>query len=1118
MANIRWNENQKRAIEERGKNILVSAAAGSGKTAVLVERIKKMVIEERVPIVNMLILTFTNAAAAEMKSKIRGSLLKERGKLLAGDNAGQTESRERLAYLQEQITALSIAQISTFHAFGMNVIKRFFYLIDETEPAVSVLGEDRQVLLKEDALEELLEEELEAMRPDFRDFLDAYGSGKNYDAVKAILLETYSRIMALPHSFAWLDKQINRIETGDTAAFAAQFPEEFAAIDEQIIASEKDTVPVLRTIQRLTIALARRYAAKKREIHGMDFDDIEHFCLAILEKQEAADFYRKRYQAIFIDEYQDTNLMQETIIDRIKRSDNLFMVGDIKQSIYRFRLADPDIFAEKYRRYAEEEGTDKNSVRILLNENYRSQPLIIDMVNRIFSRLFPHYGDDEKLIAAARLEQHLSLENIRPELHIVNVNSNKVDIKESMPEGPGGEQDRVGDAVRDLTDREKEALYIAQLIQSNLGRPYYDAQEGKIKKLALRDIVILMRYTRTTAHQYSRILARAGIPVYVEDQDGYFDAIEVRVFLNLLRVLDNRRQDIPFISILHAEIGNFSAEELAAIRAFTRKGTFYDAFLRFIDKGPDDNLRARCVAFAARLKAWKELIRRLPLNEFIWRLLLDSGYYLVAAAMPDGRRRQANLRALITYAESFMENRQGTLESFLRYIELVRASRHIRTPEAGNARAQEDVVRMMTVHKSKGLEFPMVIVADLAHRFKNDTPGALRIHKDLGLGLRHFRYEDGKRIRTRSPFYDLIGEQIKNEESAEEMRVLYVALTRAKNFLYMTAATGETALFEECAAAGKEPKSKIAGYLRFLAPLSDGHYKIVPLPDASDEMTEENRNEPPDAESADEMDAIRQENMPEDEISAIDICASDDTAHAALKQEVRDILRATCPQPGEDVKPALRSKYAVSDLNRKQAEKESGRAKLYIPTVQDTFLQPEDASPDAAARGTIYHQIMEHLSFAAAMEKGLPYIMEVVESLAARHLFGTEALAFVQPEAIEAFFATDIGKRAAEAERRGVLFKETPFTLADEKDGEPILIQGIIDCFFKDKDDTAVLIDYKSNRVTAGKEGAEALQEIAARYAVQMRIYKKALLASDVRAVKESWLYLFDRRVFLPMD
>ncbi|MBR3786558.1 MAG: helicase-exonuclease AddAB subunit AddA [Firmicutes bacterium] len=1155
---MKWTKEQQQAIDERGRNILVAAAAGSGKTAVLVERIKKLIIEDGVPIDRMLIVTFTNAAAAEMKEKIRKALHKE-----------AEEHPENGPKMRQQLALLPRANISTFHSFALDVIRRFFYEAD-VEPGFSICDDAQRTIMKEDAMDALLEQWFERDEPEFYDFLGWYSADKNQNKIRAMLDETYGTLMAMPHPWEWLDRQVAALSAdkatftagetmeklwsffGETVEKSIQTEEQameilggnglermaeklekeelaqylemeeavkvrdwealaermanFAAprlvakkdekpdyemvkntvaslrkkasggigsisksfflepLEDQI-AEMNQTAPKAQTLRKLLLDFDHIFRSAKAEKRVIDFNDIEHFCLEILEAGEAANYYRNKFDHIFIDEYQDTNVLQEEIISLIRRENNLFMVGDVKQSIYKFRLAEPEIFKAKYSAYQSEE----QSVKLDLNRNFRSKSVILREINEIFDGLMEDYDDEAKLYPGVDYDGPYLY---TPEVKVVDVAT----------------VDRTDEELANLKNAELEALEAADLIEENLGRMFFDHKQGVERPLGLHDMVILMRGTRNYADIFYQTLKGRGIDAFVDESDGYFDTMEISVFMNLLSVIDNRQQDVELISVLHSEIFKFSSAELARIRGENKKGSFASAVMDYAQNGQRQALRKKCASALEDIKGWKAKSLTQPLGDFLWELMLETGYYLEMGAMPGGAQRQANLRALIDKAEKYMENRQVSLYSFIRYIDAVK-KRKVPMGQVKLVGDQDELVRIMTIHKSKGLEFPMVIVCGMGRNLTYTRIGAgVVLHKDIGIGMTLADYRGHWHKQTL--LQKLIARQVHMEEVQEETRILYVALTRAKDFLFMTGTVKDGEKYREFLEQG------LAG---------EGTYLEMIGQTTSLEIIHGDRLSP----------GKKQTGRAKKRITDPGFFAGEPTE--AQKAEVERRLSYVYPY---EAARQLKSKYSVSELNRLAQEQAAtgttgtageagaGQSGQQAMTLAVPKFRQGEKKLTAAEKGTIYHGIMERIDFARAAVEGLPYLEQAAADMIDRTIFTETEIQAVDLGRIVDFFASDLGRRAAKAFERGVLERERPFALQMDVEGEQIITQGIIDCYFAEEDGF-VLLDYKTNWIDPSRPFEEEADRLRKTYAKQMEIYRRVLAEAAGRPVKEAYLYLF---------
>lgn len=899
---MQWTKEQLEAIEIRGKNILVSAAAGSGKTAVLVERIKQLIIKDGIPLERMLIVTFSNAAASEMREKIVNAISNALDEL-----SENSQSSRKASFLRAQLNMIHRVNISTFHAFAVEVIRRYFYLTD-IEPNFKICDEAQSTILQAEAMEQLFIDLFESRSQDFLEFLSKFALTKNNDAVKEMIYETHSFIQSIPDSFAWLRKKADElsfsIEAFEQSSAFREIKEEIrrdlflaegcflkaeelleiqgvlslipkcrqetealktlrigfdtipfdefrsminqvefqrytaSKADKESYDEIKDTITLLRNRGKslvkdliskyftrplcayisdlnkthsdalylcfLVEEFDRIYKGKKRDRGLIDFNDIEHYALEILTNEEIAGEYRNKFEYIFIDEYQDSNIVQETLINKIKRDNNLFMVGDVKQSIYKFRLAEPEIFINKYMMYRD--GNREYDIKLDLNKNFRSKSSIITAVNDIFSRIMNKDIAGLDYDAAAALYQGIPYDgelNYPVEFQIV-------DEKQI-------EDLNIDDEIKEMKRAELEAHAAVQIIKESRGRMIFDIKKGEERPITNRDIVILLRSAKNYAEIYYETLMKEGIPAFVDSSDGYFDTMEIEVFLNLLRIIDNRKQDIPLLSVMRSSIFGFTIEEMIKIRIHDKEGAYYQAFQRYTVEGDDEELREKCKNAQERIKKWKKQAPLMPLEDFLWMLIRETGYYEFIGGIPGGSQRQLNLRALVDKAVFFQNNQMKGLFSFINYIEAIK-KRQVPMGQVKLVGENDDVIRIMTIHKSKGLEFPMVIIGGLGKRFNRESDTyRLSLHKEIGLGI---RLVDNENYSYKKTLLQIAVDQKRRRESlAEELRILYVALTRAMDKLVMLGTIKDFEKTLKDYSMRDESLTEARSYLDFLIPV-----------------------------------------------------------------------------------------------------------------------------------------------------------------------------------------------------------------------------------------------------------------------------------------------------------
>lgn len=1174
---MQWSERQYEAITDRGNNLLVSAAAGSGKTAVLVERIKGLLLEDQIQLTEMLIVTFSNAAAAEMREKIAAALQKE----MEQEDCGEEKRR----FLRGQLNTMHKANISTFHAFAMEVIRRYFYLID-AEPNFRICDEGQKAILQAQAMDQLFHEEFEKKHPSFIRFLDWYATGKSEQDAKDMISYVHNFIQSMPRPFDWLkqaaqdlavDKEVfkksaawkyrcdqkkhllelsaayfrqvyDRVEEegleslvpkakADLEAVEARLSNEppeaglpdgavkFAVFtagkaDKETYAEVKEEITALRDrgkelwnqawkqygdhdaenqirimnetawageeLYRLTKRFDELYREKKEERGLLDFSDMEHEALNILRKPEAAEEYRKQFRCIFIDEYQDSNVIQEELIGCIARNDNVFMVGDVKQSIYKFRLAEPEIFLNKYEAFRRNEVPD--SKKIDLNLNFRCKGNIIDSTNRIFRAVMTKqttgitYDEDAALHKGLDYEGELDYPTL---LHIVD--------------GTGGMED-ADPQIAELKTAELEAIQAARLVKESLGKPIYDCKKQEIRPLRKGDVVILLRGVKSYGDLYAKALMEQGIESFMDNSDGYFDTLEIQTFLNLLRIVDNKRQDVALLSVLRSPVFRFTISELAEIRSAHKEGSYYDALESMAKRGEaaaaessDDEgpsaLAAKCAAVLERLTLWREKASFMVLADFLQMLISETGYGDFIGAIPGGSQRLANVNAMVDKAIQYEASSGKGLFGFIRYIEALQKGK-VKIGQVKMIGENDDVVRIMTIHKSKGLEFPFVLIGGLGRKFNQRKETAkVACHKDLGLGL---RWVDPKlHAYQKTLIKTLIDQKLVQDDMAEEIRILYVGFTRAQDRLLLLAGVRDGEKFREQKTLRLPEDSQGAScYLDMIFPWMDGV-----------ETTYSDRSL---------LSALQREEdlRKNDAVIRVMTGWEDSGLDPELEEEIHHRLSFRYEDSGRN---ELKTKYTVSELAWEEQMKGEGKddSGNRMDAAADwreafdqrpAFLQAKDLT--GADRGTIYHRVMEVLPFDHSWKA--EEIRDFVSDMVKRELLTTEEAKLIHPGKISAFFRTGLGKRLVKADK---VYKEISFNLKKERNGLPITVQGTIDCYFSEKDGV-VLVDYKSNFVDNRKE-EEEIQRLVCRYRPQLLMYKEALEKISGQKVKQMYLYLF---------
>ncbi|CAK6471404.1 ATP-dependent helicase/nuclease subunit A [Peribacillus frigoritolerans] len=1225
---VTWTEDQWKAIWAKDQDILVAAAAGSGKTAVLVNRIIQKVISEEDPIDvdELLMVTFTNASAAEMRHRVSEALEKA-----INDNPHSQ-------HLRKQLSLINRASISTLHSFCLEVIRKYYYLTD-IDPGFRIADSTEIQLLRDEVMEELFEEQYgQSDNEEFFNLVDAFTSDRNDDALQNIVRSLHDFSQSNPNPDRWLDGAASMYELADDDGIddlsfidslkfdiglqldtardllerslaltktpggpapraenyiadlalvaklsevkdqswnalyeeiqnvkfgtakrltGADFIKEVAdeatkyrdkakkiikSLQEELFSRKPESY--LRDIRELkgyvdTLVMLvkrfdERFFAAKAEKNLVDFADLEHYCLQILtgetmggerKPSAAAIEYRNQFKEVLVDEYQDTNLVQESILKLVtadgEYDGNLFMVGDVKQSIYRFRLAEPNLFLGKYTRFTHD-GVD-SGLKIDLNRNFRSRKEVLDGTNFLFQQLMGitvgeiDYDEDAQLKKGAPypeddpnpIELHLIDGAADPEAHL-------------EVEGYDG-----GFEAEELEKAQLEARQMAKLIKKAISEKHriYDTKTKRYRSATYRDMVILLR-SMPWAPQIMEEFKKQGIPVYANLSTGYFEATEVAIMISLLKVIDNPQQDIPLASVLRSPIVGLDEEEMSKVRLF-HTGSYYEALADFYRKSdPEEHpgLYEKASAFYKNLVKWRKIARQEALSDLIWLLYRETQFYDFAGGMPGGKQRQANLRALYDRARQYEASSFRGLFRFLRFIERMQE----RGDDLGAARAlgeQEDVVRLMTIHSSKGLEFPIVFIAGLSKQFNMmDLRKSYLLDKDYGFAAKYVNSE----LRITYPSLPQLAFKKKKqlELIAEEMRVLYVALTRAKEKLYLIASINDAEKtqqnWESNAAHGDwllkdYVRAGAKSYLDWIGPSLVRHRDSLGAAGLGLEMESHPSNWSisviPSEELAvlDEEEALVQEQMLEhvQKSEKVGIVSE-------FYDDIKEQLEWEYPEHEATV---FRSKQSVSELKRQYELKDEQSStellrKFKRPiTKRPTFMQEKSLTP--AERGTITHLVMQHIDL--SKEITIQSIQQLIIDLIQRELLTEEQKEAVDPETIVDFFDSEIGQRIQRAKS---IRREVPFTMSlpakeaysDWTAGdEEVLIQGVIDCIFEDEQGL-VLLDYKTDTITGrfanGYEGAKGI--LADRYQMQLQLYTRAVEGIMNKKVTGRYLFFFD--------
>lgn len=1263
---VKWTPEQESAIMSPkdsnlgAQTLLVAAAAGSGKTAVLVERIITRLkdMENPLSVQELMVVTFTKAAAAEMSARIGVALAKA---------MESTDDKALQARLERQLNLLPSAHISTLHSFCQWVIRSYFYKLD-IPPTARIGNEAEMALLKQEVLENLLKEAYEHNEYGIFDLSDFFSDDKSDAGLQDKVLSLYEFAMSQSNPDGWMrhavepykaaqeqdlrdtlwgramwdDQQAeiyriaDRIEqmepllespvgpkkwdkvyqeqlaalaqlkgaqtwsdmvdvcrnldTFTKASFTSlgkalekgevdgALADEFKSlgsqnkdslkgmknglfhIDESVLQQQfKDQYPLIHNLVELTIAFHKAYDEAKKEQGIMDFSDLEHLCLALLvepgteddpKPSEVALELQDTFKEIMVDEYQDTNGVQETIINLISRVDNRFYVGDVKQAIYSFRMADSSLFMNKYNTY----GLMNDAVerRIDLAKNFRSHENILTTTNFIFYQIMTQeaaeldYGEKESLIPGRIVEEAPSdWVGGAVELHLLDTSdTNRSDETDGDSETAGDEPE----------NNERELDFIIQKIKElHASKKQVQNADGSFRQIQWRDFAVLRRSLAGWGTRAVAAMRQAGIPAVVNERDGYFEAQEIQLLLSLLQIIDNPEQDLPMAAVLHSGLVGLDANELGALR-LTGDGSLWSVMPLYAEQAQDERL----LQFIAHIERWRTLSRRHGVADLLWDIYETLDYVNYVGAMPNGLVRRANVMALYERAKGFESSGFRGLFRFLRFVESLRDSNQDMAV-ANVVTEADDVVRLMTIHKSKGLEFPVVFLSGVQKKFNTmDFNSPLLVDKNGGIGLKGY-YPD---IRVSYPSMPwLYCKSIKSDAmKAEEQRILYVALTRARDKLFLTGYINKEikkekgvgahikhAALTQTQALGADLIKAGNSYLHWLLIAFARHLDGgAPLRNIIELEGETNfdlldrqcqvKVEIHDGSLYGDLDY----KADVDETTINTVCALGKVNDVALPEEIVQRFAFTYPNP---VAAKTTAKISVSELKRRFAERdaeavsatdvsmqqkpviscditedttgENAILDTSIPTISETELADSvfgrkplaiaaaDEVVTGAQWGTLMHEAMQWLPVKKYTQKSMT---DMLDSLQAEGKFSDEERSLLSDRSLYGFFNSDLGQRLIASKR---VERELPFSMLfdgnrvypDVENGERLFLQGIIDTVFVE-DNQWVLVDYKTDRVKSG-------DELIRRYKIQMDLYKEALERLTNMPVKASYIYSF---------
>ena len=1207
MPEVKWTKEQEQAIFQKNSNILVAAAAGSGKTAVLVERIINKVINEKIDIDKILVVTFTNAAASEMRQRILEAIYKK------------IDENPKDIHLQRQINLLNKSSICTIHSFCLDVIKNYFYEIDVS--ANFRIGDTAEIeLLKEDVLEELFEEKYLNNDKEFIKLINNFTTYKGDEPLKELILKIYNYIHSAPFPDEWIQqkaemfnlkenidfsqtiwgqillkeflsqvlesklklqnvqKNLNRFfelekfstviandidqlekleksiktDTKDlwektyinanelkfdkwpvdrkaTIDYKNEAKEIRDKVKKELDASIKkifiynskeattdifDMYKLLVSLKDIILEFEQKFSDAKRQKNIIDFHDIEHYALKILVKKDengeykptdVANKIKEKFNEIDIDEYQDSNLVQENILNSISNGKNIFMVGDVKQSIYKFRQARPELFIEKYEKYLDVEQENSDGMKIKLFKNFRSRKNILDITNIIFENIMSkelgdiNYDENEYLNLGANYEE--PPENIKEyaglaELHIIDL-SNKEDEDIYINSEETGEE-QAEENEEPIENTLIEAKFVANKIKELIKSNYqvYDRKAG-YRKITYKDIVILLRATSNVAPVYEKELTQLDIPVFSDASAEYLDSTEIQTIMSVLKIIDNPMQDIPLVTVLRSIIGGFTDNDLIEIRLADRNSNFYTALIKS-RISVKESIKKKIDTFLDNLEKWKKQEEYMSIDEIIWQIYVDTNYYNYVGLLTNGKLRQANLKMLFEKAKQYESASFKGLYNFIGFIDKLKTSS--RDMQAAKIIGEnDDVVRIMSIHKSKGLEFPVVFLCGTAKRFNmKDLNENILMHQDLGFGPKYIDYD--RRIEYSTLAKEAIKIRNRTETISEEMRVLYVALTRAKEKLYITGISKDTqkdlkeksdllSMYADSDKIEKNILQKCKSYLDWI--------EVVYL------------------KNKEKMKSI----IELYEHSGKEIQANEETT----KEETKSFGKAEDKNKLKEIEEKLNWKYeyelaqkiptktSVSKIKEEKNKtlklKEFLEEEENIQNMSKGLNVPKFAKDDkitSSQKGTLIHLCIKNLD--ESKNYSLEDIKELIENLEQKEIITQKEKEAININTLLRYTQSDLYKDLKQAQH---IYKEEPFyinvpasQIYDSDVEEKILVQGIIDLYYIDKEGKVILVDFKTDYVENKDE-----RILVEKYKEQLKLYKEALEKALHRSVDKTIIY-----------
>ena len=1197
MSEVKWTKEQLQAIKEKGSNILVAAAAGSGKTAVLVERIIEKIINDRIDIDRLLVVTFTNAAAAEMRERVLEAIYQK---------LDETPENE---HLQKQITLLNKASICTIDSFCLDVVRNHFYELENISPNFRIADTTEIELLKQEVLEDMFEEKYENQDEDFADLINTYTSYRDDTPLKDLILKIYTYIQSNPFPNEWLHEKIEMYhihqleqdfshspygkillkeveeemvddisilkEVGkslkkeeELEKFTGTIYDDiskleilkgnldnwdkvyeiysnlvFATWPRQKIESEikdrakeirddvkkkfsnklskifiypskeanqdiQDMHQILVKLENIVLEFGEEFYKRKRNKNIVDFNDIEHFALEVLlenkngqvQPTEVAKKYQEKFTEIAIDEYQDSNMVQEYILTAISKENNIFMVGDVKQSIYKFRQAMPDLFLSKYKTYKlKEEKEIKDNLKIQLFKNFRSRKNVLDFTNLIFQDIMSEslgeidYNETEYLNLGANYEE--AGQSLETEINVIDLKEQEEQSENDVDSDENSEEERIEDI-------QVEAKFVANKIKKLVEEKFqvFDKKMKGFRDITYKDIVVLLRSTKVNAPIFEEEMINLNIPVFSESSQEYLDSIEIQTIMSLLKIIDNPIQDIPLVTVLRSHIGNFTDDELVEIRLADKYDNFYQAMQKS-KINVNKQLREKIDHFFTNLEMWRKDKEYLALDEFIWKLYTDTKYYTYVGLMPNGDVRQANLKMLFERAKQYETASFKGLYNFINFIEKL----HLGSGDLGAAKLigeNDNVVRIMSIHKSKGLEFPVVFLSATGKQFNlMDLNQNILLHQELGIGVKYIDYE--RQVQYDTLTKEAIRNKILTETLSEEMRILYVALTRAKEKLYITGLKKDY---------NKEIENMQNQVNRY--PKTDNKINYILLKKYKKYLDwillvylyeKEKTNNLLTVNVLYKKEILKaMVRIEDDKIDIREILEQAKIENETM-QQLDKILEYQYRYSISTKIPTMTSVTKIKQMKEKKDNNNENSEEETKTFHKPNFLRTDEKETlTNAQKGTLVHLCMQRLD--ENIEYDLDKIKACIAQLVQRKIITEVEERNINPYKILEFTKSNIWKQLKQAKK---VYRERPFfihipakEIYNEDIEDKLLVQGIIDLYYINQQDEIILVDYKTDYVEKGKE-----EELIEKYKEQLNMYKRALEETLKQKVSKVYIY-----------